>query len=210
MMYQGAPPLYSLSAILLATSFFVSTARADEAQDYRSRTIYFAVTDRFPAHDPLNPYVDPDYPSATNSVNCFTGNCQTEGEYRSFWGGDIAGLIQKLDYLKDMGIGAVWLTPLFQGVRDYGPGIGYGTDYHGYWVDNYDRVNPDFGTWEQINRLSQELHRHGMRYIQDITLNDSNPNDVHVFGRLYQGVSTEKVLIDSYANDIDPATGQHF
>jgi glycosidase len=143
-------------------------------------------------------------------VNCFTGNCQTEVEYRSFWGGDIAGLIQKLDYLKDMGIGPVWLTPLFQGVRDYGPGIGYGTDYHGYWVDNYDRVNPQFGTWEQINRLSQELHRHGMRYIQDITLNDSNPNDVHVFGRLYQGVSTEKVLIDSYANDIDPATGQHF
>jgi hypothetical protein len=125
-----------LSAILLATSFFVSTARSDEAQDYRSRTIYFAVTDRFHAHDPFNPYVDPDYPSATNSVNCFTGNCQTEVEYRSFWGGDIAGLIQKLEYLKDMGIGAVWLTPLFQGVRDYGPGIGYGTDYHGYWVDS--------------------------------------------------------------------------
>jgi hypothetical protein len=62
MMYQGAPPLYSLSAILLATLFFVSTARADEAQDYRSRTIYFAVTDRFPAHDPFNPYVDPDLP----------------------------------------------------------------------------------------------------------------------------------------------------
>jgi glycosidase len=160
----------------------VQNDRADENRDYRSRTIYLAFPDRFHAHDPYHPYVDPQYPSATNSVNCFTGNCDTEVEYRSFWGGDIPGFIQKLDYLQDMGIGAVWFTPMFEGVRDYEAGIGYGTDYHGYWVINYDRVNPHFGTWELVQRLSKALHQHGMRYIQDITLNDSNPNDVHVFG----------------------------
>jgi cyclomaltodextrin glucanotransferase len=188
----------------------VQNDRADENRDYRSRTIYLAFPDRFHAHDPYHPYVDPQYPSATNSVNCFTGNCDTEVEYRSFWGGDIPGFIQKLDYLQDMGIGAVWFTPMFEGVRDYEAGIGYGTDYHGYWVINYDRVNPHFGTWELVQRLSKALHQHGMRYIQDITLNDSNPNDVHVFGRLYNGVETEKVLIDSYANDFDFETGMHF
>src|SRR5689334_10536582 len=78
------------------------TAGAGESRDYRSRTIYFALTDRFHAHTPYRPYVDPQYPNATNSVNCFTGNCDTEVQYRSFWGGDILGVIQKLDYLQDM------------------------------------------------------------------------------------------------------------
>ena len=185
-------------------------AGAGKSGDYRSRTIYVALTDRFHPHDPYQPYVDPQYPNATNSVNCFTGDCDTEVEYRSFWGGDILGFIQKLDYLKDMGIGAVWLTPMYEGVRDYGTGIGYGADYHGYWVINYDRVNPHFGTWDQIRQLGKALHEHGMRYIQDITLNDSNPKDVHVFGRLYYGVKTEKVLIDSYADDFDSSTGLRF
>jgi len=76
---------------------------------------------------------------------------------------------------------------MFEGVRDYEAGIGYGTDYHGYWVTNYDRVNPHFGDFDLVRQLSKALHQHGMRYIQDITLNDSNPNDVHVFGRLYYG-----------------------
>src|ERR1700751_1822885 len=185
-------------------------AGAGKSRDYRSRTIYFALTDRFHPHDPYQPYVDPQYRNATNSGNCFTSNCDTEVEYRSFWGGDILGFIQKLNYLKDMGIGAVWLTPLYEGVRDYGTGIGYGTDYHGYWVTNYDRVNPHFGTWDQVRQLSKALHEHGMRYIQDSTLNDSNPNDVHVFGRLYHGITTEKVLIDSYADDFDSSTGLRF
>ena len=217
---KKSPGKLSLLAVLTTTlcAGAIQSARADDVQngrmddssDYRSRTIYFALIDRFHPHDPYNPYVDPQYPNATNSVNCFTGNCDTEVEYRSFWGVDIPGFIQKLDYLKDMGIGAVWLAPMFEGVRDYGTGIGYGTDYHGYWVINYDRVNPHFGTWEQVRQLSDALHHHGMRYIQDITLNDSNPNDAHVFGRLYSGIETEKVLIDSYANDFDFETGLHF
>jgi glycosidase len=84
------------------------------------------------------------------------------------------------------------------------------TDYHGYWVTNYDRVNAHFGDWNLVHQLSKALHQHGMRYIQDITLNDSNPNDVHVFGRLYHGVETEKVLVDSYADDFDFLTGMRF
>jgi cyclomaltodextrin glucanotransferase len=208
--------LFALSATLCAGA--LPNARAQEAQnagsgegrDYRSRTVYFAMTDRFHAHDPYEPYVDPQYPTATNTVDCFAVACTTEVQYRSFWGGDISGFIQKLDYLQDMGIGATWLTPMYEGVRDYESGIGYGTDYHGYWVTNYDRVNPHFGTWRQVKELSNALHQHGMRYIQDITLNDSNPNDAHVFGRLYRGTKADRVLIDSYANDFDFSTGMHF
>ena len=45
-----------------------------------------------------------------------------------------------------------------------------------------------------------------MRYIQDITLNHSNPNDTHVFGRLYQSMESDRILIDSYDDDIDPVS----
>lgn len=60
--------------------------------DYRSRTIYFIVTDRFNPRAPFAPYVDPKYPDATNRIDCFTASCTTETEFRKYWGGDIAGI----------------------------------------------------------------------------------------------------------------------
>jgi hypothetical protein len=151
--------LVALTVVLCAGA--VHSSPADESQnagagqrpDYRSRTIYLAFPDRFHADDPYNPYVDPQYPTANNSVNCFTGNCDTEVEYRSYWGGDIPGFIQRLDYLQDLGIGAVWFTPMYEGVRDYEAGIGYGTDYHGYWVASKKTSNAS----QQITKQIEEL-----------------------------------------------------
>ena len=204
---------YSGVRILLAVVLFflcVTNLRASDLSDYRARTVYFLLTDRFNPHQPYDPYVDPNYPTATNATNCFVTACTTEVAYRSYWGGDIRGVIEKLDYLHDLGVSAIWLTPLMENVPDYGLGTGYGTGYHGYWVQNYDRVNPHFGSWKDVEALSSGLHAQGMRYMQDITLNHSNPNDTHVEGRLYRSKSSDSVLIDSYDNDLDPATGLHF
>jgi hypothetical protein len=55
------------------------------------------MADRFNPHRPYNPYIDPDYPSATNNVNCFVESCPEQQQFRSYWGGDIQGVIQKLD-----------------------------------------------------------------------------------------------------------------
>ncbi len=178
--------------------------------DYRSRTIYFLMTDRFNPHQPYAPYIDPQYPDATNAVNCFVESCTDDEEFRKYWGGDIQGVIQKLDYLKDLGVSAVWLTPLMENVRAYVGGTGYGTGYHGYWVQNYYRVNEHFGGWGDITQLSDELHARGMRYIQDITLNHSNPNDNHVYGRLFQSSTSDDVFIKSYHDDYDTATGARY
>jgi hypothetical protein len=60
---------------------------AQQPVDYRSRTIYFIVTDRFHPHQPYNPYVDPEYPNATNYVNCFEVLCPAEEQWRKYWGG---------------------------------------------------------------------------------------------------------------------------
>ncbi len=197
-----------LAAMLLTA--LTPLAQAADLSDYRARTVYFLVTDRFNPHHPFDPFIDPDYPTATNAVNCFVTVCTTEVEYRSYWGGDIPGVIEKLEYLHDLGASAVWLTPLMENVRDYGMGNGYGTGYHGYWVQNYDRVNPHFGSWQDVQSLSVGLHTHGMRYMQDITLNHSNPNDTHVDGRLYRSSTSDNTFIDSYDNDVDPLTGLHF
>jgi glycosidase len=188
-----------------------SQETAGKAQrDYRSRTIYFLMADRFHPHQPYAPYIDPEHPLATNNVNCFVASCTEEEQFRRYWGGDIQGMIQKLDYLKELGISAVWVTPLMENVRAYVPGTGYGTGYHGYWVQNYYRVNAHFGDWNDVTGLSRELHERGMRYIQDITLNHSNPNDNHVYGRLFQSSTSDQIFIQSYEEDFDSANGMRY
>lgn len=202
--------LQAIALLLTACCSLVAGADLQPTADYRGRTIYFLLTDRFNPHQPYAPYVDPEYPDATNTVNCFIQTCNDEVEYRKYWGGDIQGVIEKADYLKNLGISAVWLTPLMENVRSYEGGTGYGTGYHGYWIQNYYRVNEHFGTWEDVHDLSAELHEHGMRYIQDITLNHSSPYDNHNKGKLYQTSSSDQIFIKSYLDDIDPATGTHY
>jgi cyclomaltodextrin glucanotransferase len=190
----------------LPASDTVRHPAAAKARDYRSRTIYFVVADRFHASRPWRPYVDPEHPLATNSRNCFAHACPLEEQWRRYWGGDIRGIIGRLGYLKRMGVSALWVTPLMENVPGYVPSRvfkGWGAAYHGYWVQNYDRVNPHFGGWDDVKRLSRALHANGMRYIQDITLNHSNPLDTHAHGRLYAGDANSHVFIDSYDNDYD-------
>src|SRR5262249_53360548 len=105
---------------------------------------------------------------------------------------------------------AVWVTPLMDNVRAYEGGTGYGTGYHGYWVQNYDAVSPHFGAWADVQALSQALHARGMRYIQDITLNHSNPYDNHAFGRLDRSDAPARTFIPSYDDDVDAATGTRY
>ena len=205
-------------SLLFFTSYLLAFAAqseqpSDNSQtwtDYRSRTIYFLLADRFHAHDPYQPYVDPDYPTATNSVNCFVIDCTDEVQWRSYWGGDIQGMMQKIDYLKHLGVSTIWITPMMENVRDYGFGIGYGTGYHGYWIQNYYRVNAHFGGWGDVGQLSDLFHANGMRYMQDITLNHSNPLDAHVNGQLFKSSGSDQVFINSYFDDYNPATGLRY
>jgi cyclomaltodextrin glucanotransferase len=134
--------LCSLALLLLAAMPLSS----QDLPDYRSRTIYFLLTDRFHPHQPYNPYVDPLFPDATNSVDCFTNNCNTDEEFRKYWGGDLRGLEEKLDYMQRLGASAIWVTPLAENVRMYEGGTGYGTGYHGYWVQNYYDYANSLGT----------------------------------------------------------------
>jgi glycosidase len=81
-------------------------------------------------------------------------------------GGDIKGVIQHLDYLKDLGVTAVWMTPVMEN------DMANRTE-HGYAITNYYKVDPRHGGNETYKMLSDELHKRGMKLIQDAVYNHS-------------------------------------
>lgn len=101
-------------------------------------------------------------------------NDQGFGEYdpnsgAHFNGGDIKGIIERLDYLKSLGVSAIWITPPVANQWWSTPYRAAG--WHGYWAINFREIDQHFGTFEDYKRLSQELHCRDMYLIQDIVAN---------------------------------------
>lgn len=108
----------------------------------------------------------------------FVGDTQDKKEYvnlkwgdipnpKSFAGGDLDGIRQKLDYLQELGVNTLYLTPIFESCSN-----------HKYDICNYFRVDPMFGGDEAFRRLSSEAHARGMRIILDAVFNhcsEQNP-----------------------------------
>jgi glycosidase len=123
--------------------------------DWREQIIYFVMTDRFADGDPAN-------------------NDQGFDEYdpadpRKYSGGDIQGLIDRLDYIQDLGATAVWITPPVAN-QWWNPWVEFG-GYHGYWAEDFMAVDAHLGTLADYQALSRELHGRGMYLIQDIVTN---------------------------------------
>lgn len=123
--------------------------------DWRDQIIYFLMIDRFNDGD------------ATN-------NDQGAGEYdpkngAKYSGGDLRGVTQKLDYIKGLGATAVWMTPPVAN-QWWDPMVSYG-GYHGYWAENFDKIDRHNGTLADYQQLSDQLHRKGMYLVQDIVVN---------------------------------------
>jgi len=125
--------------------------------------IYLIMTDRFANGDVTNDR-PPDSPPAANDRN----------KARAFHGGDLRGVIDRLPYLKDLGITALWLTPWY----DNWNGINYcerpwcpHTYYHGYHAIDYYAVEDRFGNLETLRELVQKAHQHGIKIIQDQVAN---------------------------------------
>ncbi|MGB5444037.1 MAG: alpha-amylase family glycosyl hydrolase, partial [Psychromonas sp.] len=78
--------------------------------------------------------------------------------------GDIQGIIAKLDYLKKLGIDAIWLTPIYQS-----PMID-----NGYDISDYYSINPDFGCMADFDQLLESAHQKGIRIILDIVVNHTS------------------------------------
>ncbi len=123
--------------------------------DWRDQFIYFMLVDRFDNNDPSVP---PYAPGVTS-----TGRSVEQG--RLFQGGNLKGVTRRLDYIKELGCTAVWLSPVLKNRVDSAD------SYHGYGIQNYLEVDPRFGTLEDLQTLTREAHARGMYVILDIILN---------------------------------------
>jgi len=167
--------------------------------EFRQETIYFLVVDRFYDGDPEN--------SEGPNPELYDAEGKDWGKY---WGGDLQGVIDKLDYLKDMGVTAVWLTPLFEQVEAL---FIEQAAIHGYWIKDFKRLNPRFiakGDNPSINqtqeskdtvfdKLVYELHQRNMKLVLDIVCNHSNPDFSGKKGELYD----DGVKIADFNDDKD-------
>ncbi|MBE9096179.1 alpha-amylase family glycosyl hydrolase [Tychonema sp. LEGE 07203] len=167
--------------------------------EFRQETIYFIVVDRFYDGDPEN--------NEGPNPELYDPEGKDWGKY---WGGDLQGVIDKLDYLKDMGVTAVWLTPLFEQVEAL---FIEQAAIHGYWIKDFKRLNPRFiakGDNPSINqtqetkntvfdKLVQELHQRNMKLVLDIVCNHSNPDFSGKKGELFD----DGVKIADFNNDKD-------
>ncbi|WP_334115251.1 pullulanase [Streptococcus parasuis] len=132
--------------------------KAEGEKDWDEQVIYFMMTDRFYNGDVSNDQVvDGDV------IN-------PRGLYQ---GGDFKGVTAKLDYLKELGVDSVWLTPIVENVPQ---NVGSATDgeyyaYHGYWASNFEELNPHLGSLADFHELIDAAAEKGINIIVDVVLN---------------------------------------
>ncbi|MCK6618028.1 MAG: glycoside hydrolase family 13 protein [Cyclobacteriaceae bacterium] len=118
-------------------------------------------------------------------------------------GGDLQGVINHLDYLQDLGVTALWMTPVIQNDMP-------NRTEHGYAFTNHYKIEPRLGGEEQYKKLGYELHRRGMKLIQDavynhvglyhFTVQDKPMNDwLHEWPAYTNTTYKDQTLFDSYA-----------
>lgn len=78
--------------------------------------------------------------------------------------GDIQGVIKKLDYLKELGIDVIWMSPIYQSPNDD----------NGYDISNYQGIMEEFGTMDDFDQLLNETHKRGMKLIMDLVINHTS------------------------------------
>ena len=128
-----------------------------------SAVFYQIFPDRFANGDPTNDPQPDDYEYRGQSPKTYPWETPPDKEQffpLVFYGGDLAGINSRLDYLADLGINALYLNPLFHALSN-----------HKYDVADYERVDSHFGGNEALGSLRQALSARGMRYILDIVPN---------------------------------------
>ncbi|GMV05987.1 MAG: hypothetical protein AMXMBFR53_22640 [Gemmatimonadota bacterium] len=131
---------------------------------WNAATIYFLLLDRFANGDRTN--------------DAALGRAHDGAKLRSFEGGDLKGVLAKLEqgYFDSLGVTALWMTPFTEQVRgsvDEGTGKTYG--FHGYWARDWTAVDPALGTEADLRAVVDAAHRRGIRVIMDAVLNHTGP-----------------------------------
>ena len=160
--------------------------------DWDEAVVYFMMTDRF---------------FDGNESNNKASGADTFGDNPGLYhGGDFAGVTAKLDYLQDLGVNTIWLTPIvknIQGVAVTDEGkddVPYNAAYHGYWASDFTKLNPTLGTTEEFKTMISEAHKRGMRIMVDIVVNHAGYGTESTFADMIRDKSVSEGDIKSWQN----------
>ena len=162
--------------------------------DWDEAVVYFMVTDRFFDGNESN-----------NTASGADTYGKTPGLYH---GGDFAGVTAKLDYLQDLGVNTVWITPIVKNiagvtVTDEGKeDVPYNAAYHGYWASDFTKLNPTLGTTEEFETMISEAHKRGMRIMVDIVVNHAGYGTESTFAGMIRDKSISEGDIKSWQSNM--------
>jgi len=153
----GSFPIRFMKGKNLIGEYFYELRRRDLSRNHHqgfdpSDVIYLLMPDRFANGDTTNDNL-PDMLQMAERSN-------PDGRH----GGDIRGIINNLDYLSNLGVTALWINPLLENNQAV-------YSYHGYSATNFYKIDPRLGTNNDYLRLSDEIHKRGMKLIMDMVFN---------------------------------------
>ena len=162
--------------------------------DWDEAVVYFMMTDRF---------------FDGNESNNKASGADTYGDNPGLYhGGDFAGVTAKLDYLQDLGVNTIWLTPIVENiagvtVTDEGKeDVPYNAAYHGYWASDFTKLNPTMGTTEEFKTMISEAHKRGMRIMVDIVVNHAGYGTESTFADMLRDKSVSEGDIKSWQSGL--------
>ena len=162
--------------------------------DWDESVVYFMVTDRF---------------FDGNESNNTASGADTYGDNEGLYhGGDFAGVTAKLDYLQDLGVNTIWITPIVENVKgvavtDKGSeDVPYNAAYHGYWASDFTKLNPTLGTTEEFETMISEAHNRGMRIMVDIVVNHAGYGTESTFADMLRNKSVSEGDIKSWQSGL--------
>src|SRR6266404_1343990 len=164
---------------------------AATAADFKRDIIYQIVTDRFFDGDSTNN-------NPPQSSGLFDS---TKTNWQAYWGGDLAGIQQKMSYIAGMGVTAIWISPPVDNENVNEGGATIGAPYHGYQGKDFKRIEEHFGdstnSWTAFDNLVTAAHNAGVKVIVDFAPNHSNNNNNGEFGAFYDNGT----FVGNYTND---------
>lgn len=158
---------FALLAFLICGNSFGQKKKTTTAKTpflWENANVYFLLTDRFNNGDTTNDHT-------------FNRNKET-GKLRGFEGGDIRGVIQKLDegYFDKLGTTVIWMTPIVEQIHDgVDEGTGFSYGFHGYWTRDWSSLDPSYGTKKDLAELVEKAHAKGIRIMLDAVINHTGP-----------------------------------
>lgn len=183
----------SINSLLLPEDYSINSAFWDNA------SVYFVLTDRF-----YNGNLNND-----TSYGREKGSPSVAADAGKFFGGDIKGLTEKLDYLDELGINAIWISCPYEQI--HGWCVGGSNEfkhypYHGYYALDYTNIDANIGTVDEFKTFVDTAHSKGIRVIMDVVMNHPGYNTIEDASHLYPSVlksGYQNASLTTYHNYID-------